>query len=105
MASIELIAADASAEARRVVLAVDVDEAVVSPDLEQRGALRLAGPVPRAQWASALIDDPGAAGVVEAAVALLRSPAVEPDDLDFAFGEAEAADLAWYAVQELSYLL
>ena len=105
VASIELIAADASAEARRVVLAVDVDEAVVSPDLEQRGALRLAGPLPRAQWASALIDDPGAAGVVEAAVALLRSPAVEPDDLDFAFGEAEAADLAWYAVQELSYLL
>ena len=45
-----------------------------------------------------------AAAVVTPAVALLRDPAASADDLDFALGEAEAADLGWYHVQELSYL-
>jgi hypothetical protein len=52
-----------------------------------------------------LVDDDGAAAVVAAAVELLRDPAADAADVDFALGEAEAADLGWYAVQELPFLL
>jgi hypothetical protein len=105
VASLVLLADDPSAPRRRVVLAVDVDDAHVVPDHEERGALRLRERVPSARWASALVDDEGAETIVTAAVAQLRSSDSNADDLDFALGEAEAADLGWYAVQELSDLL
>lgn len=105
VASLHLLAADPSAPPRRVVLAADVEDGQATPVLDERGGLRLAGPVPRERWASALIDDEAASPVVSAAVALLREPATPADDLDFALGEAEAVDLGWYAVQELGYLL
>lgn len=105
VASLELLADDPSAPRRRVVLAADVDDALTAPDHEERGALRLQGAVPSARWASALLDDDDAAEVVSAAVRLLRDATVSADDLDFALGEAEAADLGWYAIQELAHLL
>jgi hypothetical protein len=103
--SLTLLADDVAAPPRRVVLAADVDEARTTQDLEHRGAVRLAGAVPRDRWSSALVDDDGAAAVVAAAVELLRDPAADATDIDFALGEAEAADLGWYAVQELPFLL
>ncbi|HVW81792.1 MAG TPA: hypothetical protein VHB69_12720 [Mycobacteriales bacterium] len=105
VASLELLADDEDAPRRRVVLAVDIDDSQVLPDLEERGALRVQSAVPFARWASALIDDDAAVAVVSAAVALLRDPDASAEDLDFALGEAEAADLGWYHVQELSYLV
>jgi hypothetical protein len=105
VASLDLLADAPGAPRRRVVLAVDVDDAAVVPDLEERGALGLRGSAPVTGWASALIDDEVAAEVVTAAVALLRDPSASADDLDFALGEAEAADLGWYGVQELPHLL
>ncbi|HEX3897774.1 MAG TPA: hypothetical protein VHW74_01270 [Mycobacteriales bacterium] len=105
VASLELLADDPSAPRRRVVLAADVDDAGVVPDLEERGALRLRDGVPSARWASALLDDDDAVPVVSGAVTLLRDASAGADDVDFALGEAEAADLGWYAVQELSDLL
>lgn len=103
--SLTLLADDVAAPPRRVVLAADVDEARATQDPEHRGAVRLAGAVPRDRWSSALVDDDGAAAVVAAAVELLRDPAADAADVDFALGEAEAADLGWYAVQELPFLL
>jgi hypothetical protein len=105
VASLDLLASDAEAPPRRVVLAVDVDDAIVVPDHEERGALRLRDGVPTAAWASALVDDVDAVDVVVAAVALLRDSAADADDVDFALGEAEAADLCWYAAEELPHLL
>jgi hypothetical protein len=103
VASLALLAADPGAPARRVVLAVDVDDAMVVPDHDERGALRLREAVPTARWASALVDDE-VSDAVYAAIALLREPTASADDVDFALGEAEAVDLAWYAVQELPHL-
>jgi hypothetical protein len=104
VASLDLLAADPGAPLRRVVLAVDVDDAQVTPDLAERGALRLARAVPSERWASALVDEVGSEPVVTAAVGLLRDAAASADDVDFALGEAEDTDLGWYAVQELAYL-
>jgi len=102
--ALELLAADSDAAVRRVVLAVEVDDADCAPDPEERGAVRLRGPVPKAAWASALVDDVAADPAVVAAVNLLRDPNAAPDDVDFALGQAESVELGWHAAQELRYL-
>lgn len=104
-AALGLLAADAEAPPRRVVLAADVPDAEAPADHDERGVIRLRGPVPSTQWASVLLDDAEAEVAVGAAVTLLRDPAASTDDVDFAIGEAEAAELGWYAVQELRFLL
>jgi hypothetical protein len=104
VAALDLLAADVDAPARRVVLAVDVDDADGSPDPDERGAVRLRSAVPVSRWASALVDDDSAAASVGAAVTLLRDATAPPDDVDFARGETAAAELGWYAVQELGFL-
>jgi hypothetical protein len=103
-AALELLAADAQAPARRVVLAADVAEGDCAPDPDERGALRLREPVSSVKWASALIDDEAAAPTIRAAIALLRDSSAAADDVDFALGEAEAAELGWYGIQELPFL-
>lgn len=105
VAALELLAADTSAPPRRVVLAVDVEDSECVPDRDERGALQLRGPVPAMRWASALVDDRTAESAVATAVALLRDSGADADDVDFAVGEAEAAELGWYALQELRFLL
>jgi Family of unknown function (DUF6912) len=104
VASLDLLAADPQAPPRRVVLAVDVADGDVVADQEERGALRLRRAVLPAQWACALVDEGDATESVVAALALLRDSTAPADDLDFALGEAEAADLSWYAAQELAEL-
>jgi hypothetical protein len=103
--SLRLLAAQPGGEPRRVVVAADVDDVLVTPDGQQgRAAARLAGSVPVARWASALVDGPDTADVVAAAVAALPSAGSGDDDAQFALDEAEACELAWYAVQELPQL-
>jgi hypothetical protein len=104
-AALNLLAAADGAPPRRVVLAVDVDEAECVPDPEERGGVRLRGPVPAARWGSALVDDTAAEPTVRNAVGLLRDADAAADDVDFALGEADATELGWYAVQELRFLL
>lgn len=105
VAALDLLAVDPAAPSRRVVLAADVPDGDCIPDPDDRGALRLRSTVPSAQWASALVDDLDAAPAVDAAVALLRDSSAAADDVDFALGEVEAAELGWFAVQELQFLL
>jgi hypothetical protein len=103
--SLDLLAADPAAASRRVVLAVDVDDAQVTPDQDERGALRLTEPIPLKRWGSALIDEADAPAAVQTAVAVLRDRSASVDDVEFAVGAAEDVDLGWHAVQELRYLL
>jgi hypothetical protein len=103
--SLELLAVDVGSARRRVVVAADVDELIVTPDPQRgRAVVRLAGPVPIACWSSALIDDPAAEPVIVAAIAALAQAGSDDSDAQFAVDEAEATDLGWYAVQELRHL-
>lgn len=103
--SLELLDLDAAAPRRRVVVAVDIAEAEVSPASPRgRAAVTLAGPIAVSRWASALVDDAGADLVVASAIASLAGAARGDDDAQFALDEAEAHELGWYAVQELRYL-
>jgi uncharacterized protein DUF6912 len=104
-AALALLAADPAAARRRVVIAADADEVTVTPLAGQgRAAVAISVPVPVARWASALVDDPGSAPAVEAAVRSLDAARAGDDDAQFVVAEAEAHELGWYAVQELRYL-
>ncbi|HEX3824717.1 MAG TPA: hypothetical protein VHV79_09660 [Mycobacteriales bacterium] len=103
--SLELLAADAGAPRRRVVVAADIEESAVTAAYGSgRAVLRLSGPVAVSRWGSALVDDPDADLVVTRAIASLAGAARGEDDAQFDLGEAEAYELGWYAVQELRYL-
>jgi hypothetical protein len=104
--ALELLAADPAAPRRRLVIAADVDEVLISPAPGRgRAAVTTGVTIPRKRWSSALVDDLDAAGAVEAAVANLAAASAGDDDAQFAVDEAQAHELGWYAVQELRYLL
>jgi hypothetical protein len=104
--SIELLATDPDTQRRRVVLAVDVDDADVTPfSGADRAAVRLGASVPKTRWASAMVDAPDADVVVATAIANLARAALGDSDARFALDEASAHELGWYAVQELPHLL
>lgn len=103
--SLELLAADAGSQRRRVVVAAEIDDALLSPDPGHgRAVVRIGGPVPLSRWSSALIDDDAAEPVVAAAISRLAQAGAGDQDAQFALDEAEAHELGWYAVQELPHL-
>jgi hypothetical protein len=107
-ASIRLLAADLArdptAPPRRAVLAADVDGAVPRPDLDA-AVVRLAGPVPLKVIAAVHLDTADAEDAVRAAAAVIDEADLGDPDAEFTLGDAEDYELAWYAPQELPFLL
>ncbi len=105
-ASLRLLAADPSAASRRVVLAADVpDELVTVRDDLDRGVVRLAEPVPVRQVVSAHVDDASAEQAVVAAAAAIDGADLGDASAQDVVDDAEAFELAWYAIQEIPALL
>lgn len=110
-ASLRLIAPDATdpdaeeaAASRRVVVSADVDDVTLRPDLDH-GAVRIAGTVPNSVIAAVHVDLPDAAGAVRAAAAVVDAADMGDPDAEFVLGDADDYDLAWYAAQEVPFLL
>lgn len=107
-ASLRLLAADlardAATMARRAVIAADVDGAALRPDLDA-AVVRLAGPVPLKVIAAVHLDSSDAEGAVRAAAAVIDAADLGDPDAEFTLGDAEDHELAWYAPQELPFLL
>jgi len=103
--SLALLAEEPMAPRRRVVLAADVAEADVAALGEPRAGVVIGVPVVVALWASALVDHEDADGVVSVAASALTRAELGDEDAKFAVDEADAYELAWYAVQELPNLL
>lgn len=107
-ASLRLIAAEleqgGSAPPRRVVVAADVEGAVVRPDLDT-AVVRLAQQVPMSAIAAVHIDAPEAEAAVLAAAKVIDAADLGDEDAEFALGDAEDHELAWYAPQELPFFL
>ncbi|SDX74321.1 hypothetical protein SAMN05421504_103681 [Amycolatopsis xylanica] len=106
-ASLRLISATEKPEdlpPRRVVISADVDDATLRPDLDY-AVVRLNGPVSLAQIAAIHVDASEAEpAVLDAARAIDAADLGDPD-AEFILGEAEDHELAWYAAQELPFLL
>ncbi|GAA2599877.1 hypothetical protein GCM10010424_57770 [Streptomyces lienomycini] len=111
LASLRLLAADAAASRRRVVVAADVPDAAVSSgsdrDLDRAapGEVRLSGPLPLAKAASVHVDSADAEADVTAAAEALAAADGGDDEALFVVDGAEEHELLWYATQELPNLV
>jgi hypothetical protein len=103
-ASLRLLAADPGAMRRRVVIAADVEGVTPRPDLDN-AVVRLPGPAPLKDIAAILLDAPEAEPAVVAAVEVIDAADMGDEDAEFVLGDAEDHELAWYATQELPFLL
>ncbi|GAA5127122.1 DUF6912 family protein [Haloechinothrix salitolerans] len=107
-ASLRLIAADLEGEEsvtpRRVVVAADLDDVEQRPDLDN-AVVRVGGSVPMSAVASVHVDGADAEDAVLAAAKAVDAADLGDLDAEFAIGDAEDHELAWYAPQELPFLL
>jgi hypothetical protein len=107
LASLRLLAAEGSDTGglpRRAVLVAEVDGATARPDLDD-AVVRLAGPVGTADVVAAYLDNAAAEPAVLAAIEAIDSADLGDEDAEFTVGDAQDHDLAWYASQELPFLL
>ncbi|MDO3639358.1 DUF6912 family protein, partial [Mycolicibacterium arseniciresistens] len=86
------------------VLVADVQDATARPDLDD-AVVRLAGPVALSDVIAAYIDNPDAEAAVRQAVGVVDAADLGDEDAELTVGDAQDHDLAWYAPQELPFLL
>jgi hypothetical protein len=103
-ASLRLLSVDADAPPRRAVLSADIEGVQLRPDLDY-SVVRLAGPVTMRVVAAAHVDTSDAEDAVREAFKVVDAADLGDPDAEFVIGSAEDHELAWYAPQELPFLL
>jgi len=109
LASLRLLAAEPGESGlplRRAVLVADAPDADVTarPDLDD-AVVRIAGRVALNQVVAAYVDNDAAEPAVRAAIEVIDEADLGDDDAELTVGDAQDHDLAWYATQELPFLL
>lgn len=89
---------------RRVVVSADVEHATLRPDLDH-AVVRLAKALSLDEIAAIHVDTGEAESAVLAAADVVDAADLGDPDAEFTLGEAEDHELAWYAPQELPFLL
>ncbi len=90
--------------ARRVVVAADLDDVALRPDLDD-GAVRIRGGVPMASIAAVHVDTEEAEYDVRRAAAAVDAADMGDLDAEFLIGSAEDHELAWYDPSEIAFLV
>ena len=108
LASLRLLAIEGGAAQdglplRRAVLVADAD-AELRPDLDT-AVVRVSGRVGLDQVAAVYVDNPDAESAVAAAIDVIDEADLGDEDAELTVGDAQDHDLAWYATQELPFLL
>ena len=112
LASLRLLA-DASEQPgdtlppRRAVLVANVKDAgavALRPDLDD-AVVRIGAPVAIDDVIAAFVDNAAAEADVTAAIAVIDEADLGDEDAELTVGDAQDHDLAWYATQELPFLL
>ncbi len=112
LASVRLLAGAADGEAssdaalppRRAVLEAEVEAAAPRPDLDD-AVVRLSGPIAIEDVVAAYVDNQAAETAVRAAIDVIDAADLGDEDAELTVGDAQDHDLAWYATQELPFLL
>jgi hypothetical protein len=105
LASLRLLDDDTSGlPPRRAVLVADVEDVKARPDLDD-SVVRLAGPIALNAVIAAYVDTAEAEAAVRAAVEAVDAADLGDEDAELVVGDAQDHDLAWYAPQELPFLL
>jgi hypothetical protein len=89
---------------RRAVLVADVDSARPRPDLDD-AVVRVSAAVALADVAAAFVDIAEAEPAVRAAMEVVDAADLGDEDAELVVGDAQDHDMAWYATQELPFLL
>jgi hypothetical protein len=97
---------DAGLPPRRAVLVADIADAVVKPrpDLDD-AVVRLGVPVRTSDLVAVYVDIAAAEAAVLAAIEVIDAADLGDEDAELTVGDAQDHDLAWYATQELPFLL
>ena len=105
MASIRLLATESDDDLplRRAVVIADAD-AESRPDLDT-AVVRLKGRVGLDQVVAVYVDNAAAEPAVAAAIEVIDSADLGDEDAELTVGDAQDHALAWYATQELPFLL
>ncbi|MBJ7339882.1 hypothetical protein [Mycolicibacterium sp.] len=109
LASLRLLSAEGTGQdgrlpLRRAVLVADVEGATIRPDLDD-AVVRLAGPIGMGDVIAAYLDNAAAEPAVAAAIEVVDLADFGDEDAELTVGDAQDHDLAWYATQELPFLL
>ncbi|WP_461166923.1 DUF6912 family protein [Tsukamurella serpentis] len=89
---------------RRVVITADVPAATERPDLDD-AVLKVSAPIRRSDVLAVHVDIAEAEPAVTRAAQVVDAADLGDEDAELAVGDAEDHDLAWYATQELPFLL
>jgi hypothetical protein len=89
---------------RRAVLVADVVSATARPDLDD-AVVRLSEPVALGDLVAVYVDIAAAEPAVRAAIDAIDAADLGDEDAELLVGDAQDHDLAWYATQELPFLL
>ncbi|BBY43705.1 DUF6912 family protein [Mycolicibacterium celeriflavum] len=106
LASLRLLAGEGMADLppRRAVVEAEVDGATARPDLDD-AVVRLPGPIAFDAVIAVYVDNADAETAVVAAMEVVDEADLGDEDAEFTVGDAQDHDLAWYAPQELPFLL
>ena len=105
LASLRLLGDDASGQPpRRAVLVADAEDVTARPDLDD-AVVRVAGPIVFDEVVAAYVDNADAEAAVLAAIEAVDAADLGDEDAELVVGDAQDHDLAWYAPQELPFLL
>lgn len=89
---------------RRCVLVADVENAKARPDLDD-AVVRVSDAVRLDDVVAVYVDTAAAEAAVRVAVGVIDAADLGDEDAELAVGDAQDHDLAWYAPQELPFLL
>jgi len=106
-ASLRLLASAQDGEpSLRVVVAADLDDALITPRPEaDRAVVAVRGAVDWPSVAAVHIDGADAAAAAAEAAAVIDAADLGDHDAEFVLGSVEDFDLAWYAPGEVRYFL
>ncbi|WP_219413116.1 DUF6912 family protein [Pseudonocardia nigra] len=102
--SVEFGLGEDSTPARRVVVAADLDDVTLRPDLDD-GVVRISGGVPMEAVAAVHVDVDEAEYAVRQAAGAVDAADMGDLDAEFLVGEAEDHELAWYDPSEVAFLV
>lgn len=106
LASLRLLSADPDGglPLRRAVVVADADSVSLRPELDD-AVVRVSGRVSIDQVAAVYVDNAAAEPAVRAAIEVIDAADLGDEDAELTVGDAQDHDLAWYATQEVPFLL
>jgi len=106
LASIRLLSADPDGglPLRRAVVVADADKTTLRPDLDD-AVVRVSGRIAMDQVAAVYVDNADAEPALRAAIEVIDEADFGDEDAELTVGDAQDHALAWYATQEVPFLL